>query len=150
MTYKKNDFKWGPEQQQAFEQIKWDIVRATAPWPVWAGQDVKMCSMLQPGWIALPGVSGRKHQGRLQSISSPLSLELGVQSIWGLLYSSWKRYWNLIKGLELLWKGLVLKHSYSWDSSTAPPAPQRLPVLDWVFKGRVFSTCHAAGATWNK
>lgn len=43
MTWKKNDFKWGPEQQ-AFEQIKWDIVHATAPRPVWVGQDIKMCS----------------------------------------------------------------------------------------------------------
>ena len=41
MTWKKNDFKRGPEQQQAFEQIKWEIVHAVALVPVQAGQDVK-------------------------------------------------------------------------------------------------------------
>ena len=37
----KNDFKWGPEQRQAFEHIKWKIVHAVALGPVWSGQDVK-------------------------------------------------------------------------------------------------------------
>ncbi|KAK4811104.1 hypothetical protein QYF61_016390 [Mycteria americana] len=40
VTWKKNDFKWGPEQQQAFEQIKREIVHAVALGPVQAGQDV--------------------------------------------------------------------------------------------------------------
>ncbi|KAK4806863.1 hypothetical protein QYF61_012584 [Mycteria americana] len=40
VTWKKNDFKWGPEQRQAFEQIKWEIVHAVALGPVRAGQDV--------------------------------------------------------------------------------------------------------------
>ncbi|GAB0208982.1 hypothetical protein GRJ2_003363900 [Grus japonensis] len=37
----KNDFKWGPEQRQAFEQIKQEIVHAVALGPVRAGPDVK-------------------------------------------------------------------------------------------------------------
>ncbi|GAB0203776.1 hypothetical protein GRJ2_002843200 [Grus japonensis] len=41
ITWKKNDFEWGPEQQQAFEQIKQEIVHAVALGPVRAGQDVK-------------------------------------------------------------------------------------------------------------
>ncbi|KAK4811001.1 hypothetical protein QYF61_014473 [Mycteria americana] len=41
VTRKKNDFKWGPEQRQAFEQIKQEIVHAVALGPVRAGQDVK-------------------------------------------------------------------------------------------------------------
>ncbi|KAK4810974.1 hypothetical protein QYF61_014446 [Mycteria americana] len=41
VTRKKNDFKWGPEQRQAFEQIKQEIVHAVALGPVQAGQDVK-------------------------------------------------------------------------------------------------------------
>ncbi|KFP18543.1 hypothetical protein Z169_12683, partial [Egretta garzetta] len=40
VTWKKNEFKWGLEQQ-AFEQIKQEIVHAVALRPVWAGQDVK-------------------------------------------------------------------------------------------------------------
>ncbi|KAK4819533.1 hypothetical protein QYF61_006026 [Mycteria americana] len=41
VTRKKNDFKWGPEQRQAFEQIKQEIVHAVALGPAWAGQDVE-------------------------------------------------------------------------------------------------------------
>jgi len=41
MTRKKKDFEWGPEQRQAFEQIKQEIVHAAALGPVRSGQDVK-------------------------------------------------------------------------------------------------------------
>ncbi|KAK4811243.1 hypothetical protein QYF61_022140 [Mycteria americana] len=41
VTWKKNDFQWGPEQRQAFEQIKREIVHAVALGPVRAGPDVK-------------------------------------------------------------------------------------------------------------
>ncbi|KFW67864.1 hypothetical protein AS28_02726, partial [Pygoscelis adeliae] len=41
VTQKKNNFKWDPEQQQAFEKIKEEIVHAVALGPVRAGQDVK-------------------------------------------------------------------------------------------------------------
>ncbi|GAB0205613.1 hypothetical protein GRJ2_003026900 [Grus japonensis] len=41
VTRKKNDFKWGPEQRQAFEQIKQEIVHAVALGPVRACPDVK-------------------------------------------------------------------------------------------------------------
>ncbi|PKU33639.1 hypothetical protein llap_16057 [Limosa lapponica baueri] len=41
VTRKKNDFKWSPEQRQAFEQIKQEIVHAVALGPVRARQDVK-------------------------------------------------------------------------------------------------------------
>ncbi|RMC11947.1 hypothetical protein DUI87_11077 [Hirundo rustica rustica] len=34
VTRKKNDFHWGPEQQQAFAQIKQEIAHAAAPCPV--------------------------------------------------------------------------------------------------------------------
>ncbi|NXJ72803.1 POL3 protein, partial [Rostratula benghalensis] len=39
VTRKKNDFRWGPEQPSAFEQIKWEIVHAVALGPVQTGQD---------------------------------------------------------------------------------------------------------------
>ncbi|KFV17636.1 hypothetical protein N340_13266, partial [Tauraco erythrolophus] len=38
---KKNNFEWGPEQKQAFEQIKQEIVHAVALGPVRTGQNVK-------------------------------------------------------------------------------------------------------------
>ncbi|GAB0203246.1 hypothetical protein GRJ2_002790200 [Grus japonensis] len=41
VAWKKKNFKWGPEQRQAFEQIKQEIVHAVALGPVQAGQDVK-------------------------------------------------------------------------------------------------------------
>ncbi|GAB0202585.1 hypothetical protein GRJ2_002724100 [Grus japonensis] len=41
ITRKKNDFKWGPEQQHAFEHIKQEIARAVALGPVWTGPAVQ-------------------------------------------------------------------------------------------------------------
>lgn len=41
MTWKKNDFTWGSEQQRAFQQIKQEIACAVALGPVWMVQDVK-------------------------------------------------------------------------------------------------------------
>ncbi|RMB99762.1 hypothetical protein DUI87_23764 [Hirundo rustica rustica] len=41
VTLKKNDFHWGPEQQQAFAQIKQDITHAVALGPVKTGPEVK-------------------------------------------------------------------------------------------------------------
>ena len=41
VTQKKYNFTWGPEQQQASEQIKQEIDRAMALGPVQMGQDVK-------------------------------------------------------------------------------------------------------------
>ena len=38
---KKNNFAWGPEQQQAIEQIKQEIAHAVALGPVRMEQDVK-------------------------------------------------------------------------------------------------------------
>ncbi|RMC20827.1 hypothetical protein DUI87_01680 [Hirundo rustica rustica] len=41
VTRKKNDFHWGPEQQQAFAQIKQEIAHPVALGPVRMGPDVK-------------------------------------------------------------------------------------------------------------
>ncbi|RMC11832.1 hypothetical protein DUI87_11958 [Hirundo rustica rustica] len=41
VTREKNDFHWGPEQQQAFAQIKQEIAHAVALGPVRTGTDVK-------------------------------------------------------------------------------------------------------------
>ncbi|RMC00119.1 hypothetical protein DUI87_23529 [Hirundo rustica rustica] len=41
VTLKKNDFYWGPEQQQAFAQIKQEIAHAVALGPVRTGPEVK-------------------------------------------------------------------------------------------------------------
>lgn len=49
VTWKKNYFEWGLEQQQSFEQLKQD-------------QLCKMYSRLQPGSMVSPGASGRKQE----------------------------------------------------------------------------------------
>ncbi|RMC03327.1 hypothetical protein DUI87_20523 [Hirundo rustica rustica] len=41
VIHKKNDFHWGPEQQQASAQIKQEIAHAVALGPVRTGPDVK-------------------------------------------------------------------------------------------------------------
>ncbi|RMC21150.1 hypothetical protein DUI87_02008 [Hirundo rustica rustica] len=41
VTHKKNNFHWGPEQQQAFAQIKQEIAHAVALSPVRTRPDVK-------------------------------------------------------------------------------------------------------------
>ncbi|KAK4827198.1 hypothetical protein QYF61_015226 [Mycteria americana] len=41
VTWKKNHFKWSPEQQEVYEQIKQEIVHEVGLVPVWAGQDLK-------------------------------------------------------------------------------------------------------------
>ena len=41
VTLKKYNFVWGPEQQQAFEQIKQEIARAVALRPIQTELDVK-------------------------------------------------------------------------------------------------------------
>ncbi|RMC15019.1 hypothetical protein DUI87_07198 [Hirundo rustica rustica] len=41
VTRKKNNFHWGPEQQQAFAQIKQEIAHAVALSPVRTRTDVK-------------------------------------------------------------------------------------------------------------
>ncbi|RMC21210.1 hypothetical protein DUI87_02068 [Hirundo rustica rustica] len=41
VTHKKNDFHWGPEQQQAFAQIKQEMAHAVALSPVKTRPDVK-------------------------------------------------------------------------------------------------------------
>ena len=66
VTRKKNDFKWGPEDLQAFQQIKQGMVHAVGLGPVRAEQVIKICSKPNPRRMVLPVVSGRKHQGRLE------------------------------------------------------------------------------------
>ncbi|KAJ7428043.1 hypothetical protein BTVI_01365 [Pitangus sulphuratus] len=63
VTHKKNDFQWGPEQQQAFRQIKQEIAHAVALGPVRTGPDVKYVLYTTTGdngpswslWQKVPG-----------------------------------------------------------------------------------------------
>ncbi|KAK4811029.1 hypothetical protein QYF61_015733 [Mycteria americana] len=141
MTRKKNDFKWGPEQRQAFEQIKREIVHAVALGPVRAGQDIKNVLYTAAGengptwslWQKAPGET----RGR------PLGF-------WSRGYrGSEARYTPTEKEILAAYEGVRAASEVVGTEAQLLLAP-RLPVLGWMFKGRVPSTHHATDATWSK
>ncbi|RMC19688.1 hypothetical protein DUI87_03252 [Hirundo rustica rustica] len=105
VTHKKNDFHWGPEQQQAFAQIKQEIAHAVALSPVRTGPDVK-----------------------------------------NMLYSA---AGNHEKEIWAAYEGVQAASEVIGPEAQLLLAP-RLPVLGWMFKGKVPSTHHATDAMWSK
>jgi len=73
---------------------------------------LKKCSTPQPGRMAQPGVSGRKHQGRLE-VDLWGSGAGDIKDLRPAILPLKKRFWQHMKGFELLQKCLVLKHSSS-------------------------------------
>ncbi|GAB0202801.1 hypothetical protein GRJ2_002745700 [Grus japonensis] len=141
VTRKKNDFKWGPEQRQAFEQIKQEIVHAVALGPVWAGPDVKNVLYTAAGengptwslWQKAPGET----RGR------PLGF-------WSRGYrGSEARYTPTEKEILAACEGVRAASEVIGTEAQLLLAP-RLPVLGWMFKERAPSTHHATDATWSK
>lgn len=132
LTWKRNDFKWDPEQQQGFEQIKPEIVHAVALEPVRIGQDVKS---VQPGRMDLPGVSHKKCLERLKD--KPWGSEVGdTKDPRHATPCPEKSIWQLREGINLLQKRLAPKYG----SSLAPRLPSA--GLD-VQRGSSFHTsCH--------
>ncbi|RMC18270.1 hypothetical protein DUI87_04152 [Hirundo rustica rustica] len=141
VTRKKNNFHWGPEQQQAFAQIKQEIAHAVALGPVRTGPDVKNVLYSAAGnnglswslWQKVPGETrgqplgfwSRSYRGS-EANSAPTEMEIlaayeGVQAA------------SEVIGTEAQ---LLL-------------AP-RLPVLGWMFKRKAPSTHHATDATRSK
>ena len=141
VTRKKNDFRWGPEQQQAFEQIKREIVHAVALGPVRTGPDVKNVLYTAAGengptwslWQKAPGET----RGR------PLGF-------WSRGYrGSEASYTPTEKEILAAYEGVRAASEVIGTEAQLLLAP-RLPVLGWMFKGRVSSTHHATDATWSK
>ncbi|KAK4817077.1 hypothetical protein QYF61_027908 [Mycteria americana] len=126
VTWKKNDFKWGPEQRQAFEQIKGEIVHAVALGPVRAGQDIKNVLYTAEGENGPTWSLWQKAQGRLEA-----------------------RYTPTEKEILAAYEGVPAASEVVGTEAQLLLAP-RLPVLGWVFNGRVPSTHHTADATWSK
>ncbi|KAK4828877.1 hypothetical protein QYF61_001435 [Mycteria americana] len=138
---RKNDFKWGPEQRQAFEQIKQEIVHAVALGPVRAGQDVKNVLYTTAGengptwslWQKAPGETrgrplwfwSRGYRGS-EARSPPSEKEI-------LAACEGVRAASEVVGTEAQ---LLLA--------------LRLPVLGCMFTGRVPSTRYTPDATWSK
>ncbi|GAB0209137.1 hypothetical protein GRJ2_003379400 [Grus japonensis] len=134
VTQKKNDFKWGPEQGQAFEQIKQEIVHAVALGPVRAGPDVKNVLYTAAGengptwslWQKAPGET----RGR------PLGF-------WSRGYrGSEARYTPTEKEILAAYEGVRAASEVIGTEAQLLLAP-RLPVLGWMFKERAPSTHHA-------
>ncbi|GAB0203012.1 hypothetical protein GRJ2_002766800 [Grus japonensis] len=141
VTWKKNDFKWSPEQRQAFEQIKQEIVHAVALGPVWAGPDVKNVLYTAAGengptwslWQKAPGET----RGR------PLGF-------WSRGYrGSEARYTPTEKEILAAYEGVQAASEVTGTEAQLLLA-LRLPVLGWMFKERAPSTHHATDATWSK
>ncbi|GAB0207032.1 hypothetical protein GRJ2_003168800 [Grus japonensis] len=128
ITWKKNDFKWGPEQRQAFEQIKQEIVHAVALGPVRAGPDVKNVLYTAAGengptwslWQKAPGET----RGR------PLGF-------WSRGYrGSEARYTPTEKEILAAYEGVRAASEVIGTEAQLLLAP-RLPVLGWMLKEKV-------------
>ncbi|RMC21220.1 hypothetical protein DUI87_02078 [Hirundo rustica rustica] len=96
VTRKKNDFHWGPEQQQAFAQIKQEIAHAVALGPVRTGPDVKNVlysaagnnglswSLWQKVAQATEGEGGSSQLAELKAVQ--LALDIAEREKWPKLY----------------------------------------------------------------
>ncbi|XP_056371387.1 uncharacterized protein LOC130266095 [Oenanthe melanoleuca] len=141
VTRKKNDFHWGPEQQQAFIQIKQEIAHAVALGPVRTGPDVKNVLYSAAGnhglsWSLWQKVSGET-RGR------PLGF-------WSRSYrGSEGNYTPTEKEILAAYEGVQAASEVIGTEAQLFLAP-RLPVLGWMFSGKVPSTHHATSATWSK
>ncbi|XP_062495011.1 uncharacterized protein LOC134174243 [Pezoporus occidentalis] len=141
VTRKKNDFKWGPEQQQAFEQIKRELVHAVALGPVRTGPDVKNVLYTAAGengptwslWQKAPGET----RGR------PLGF-------WSRGYKGSEASYTPTEKEILAACERVRAASEVIGTEAQLLLAPRLPVLGWMFKGRLSSTHHATDATWSK
>ncbi|MES7368172.1 ribonuclease H family protein, partial [Cutibacterium acnes] len=137
----KNEFTWGPEQQQAFEQIKQEIARAVALGPVRTGQGIKnilytAAGEKGPTWSLWQRASGET-RGR------PLGF-------WSRAYKgSEEGYTPTEKEILAAYEGLRAASEVVGTETQLLLAP-RLPVLNWMFEGKVPSAHHAADATWSK
>ncbi|GAB0207261.1 hypothetical protein GRJ2_003191700 [Grus japonensis] len=141
VTRKKNDFKWGPEQRQAFEQIKQEIVHAVALGPVWAGPDVMHVLYTAAGENGPTWSLWQKTPGETQD--RPLGF-------WSQGYrGSEARYTPTEKEILAAYEGVRAASEVIGTEAQLLLAP-RLPVLGWMFKERAPSTQHVTDAMWTK
>ncbi|RMC19562.1 hypothetical protein DUI87_03120 [Hirundo rustica rustica] len=141
VTHKKNDFHWGPEQQQAFAQIKQEIAHAVALGPVRTGPDVKNVLYSAAGSHGLSWSLWQKVPG--ETWGRPLGF-------WSRSYrGSEANYTPTEKEILAAYEGLQAASEVIGTETQLLLAP-RLPVLGWMFKGKVPSTHHATDTTWSK
>ncbi|RMB99855.1 hypothetical protein DUI87_23633 [Hirundo rustica rustica] len=141
VTRKKNDFHWGPEQQQAFSQIKQEITHAVALGPLRTGPDVKNVLYSAAGNNGLSWSLWQKVPGETRG--RPLGF-------WSRSYrGSEANYTPTEKEILAACEGVQAASEVIGTEAQLLLAP-RLPVLGWMFKGKVPSTHHATDATWSK
>ncbi|RMB93152.1 hypothetical protein DUI87_30474 [Hirundo rustica rustica] len=141
VTRKNCDFHWGPEQQQAFAQIKQEIAHAVALGPVRTGPDVKNVLYSAAGNNGLSWSLWQKGPGETQG--RPLGF-------WSRSYrASEANYTPTEKEILAAYEG-VQAASEVIGTETQLLLASRLPVLGWMFKGKVPSTHHATDVTWSK
>ncbi|XP_074788487.1 uncharacterized protein LOC141973621 [Athene noctua] len=141
ITSKKNDFEWGPEQQQSLEQIRQEIAQAVALGPDREGPEVKNVLYTAarengPTWRLWQRAPG-KTRGR------PLGF-------WSRGHrGSEADYTPTEKEIVAAYEGVRAASDVVGTETQLLLAP-RLPVLGWMFKGKASSTHHATEATWSK
>ncbi|RMB92675.1 hypothetical protein DUI87_30984 [Hirundo rustica rustica] len=141
VTRKKNDFHWGLEQQQAFAQIKQEIAHAVALGPVRTGPDVKNVLYSAAGNNGLSWSLWQKVPGETRG--RPLGF-------WSRSYrGSEANYTPTEKEILAAYEALQAASEVIGTETQLLLAP-RLPVLGWMFKGKVPSTHHATDTTWSK
>ncbi|KAJ7425338.1 hypothetical protein BTVI_03202 [Pitangus sulphuratus] len=141
VTRKKNDFQWGPKQQQAFEQIKQEIAHTVALGPVRTGPDMKnvLYSAVRdngPSWSLWQKVPGATRDR---------SLGFWSRSCRG----SEANYTPTEKDILVAYEGVQTVSEAIGTEEQLLLAP-RLPVLSWMFKEKMPSTHHTTDATWSK
>nr|XP_054506942.1 serine/threonine-protein kinase PAK 3-like [Agelaius phoeniceus] len=96
VTRKKNDFPWGPEQQQAFAQIKQKITHAVALGPVRTGPEVQnvLCSVAGNNGLQAAGVCSAAKM--IQHVAA------AVCTLYSVAYSGAQKQHQNLLGLPLL------------------------------------------------
>ncbi|RMC19785.1 hypothetical protein DUI87_03349 [Hirundo rustica rustica] len=135
---KKNSFHCGPEQQQAFAQIKQDIAHAVALGPVKTGPEVKNVLYFAARNNGLSWSLWQKVPGETQG--RPLRF-------WSRSYrGSEANYPPTEKKILAAYEGVQAASEVIGTEAQLLLAP-RLPVLGWMFKGMVPSTHHPTDTT---
>ncbi|RMB99715.1 hypothetical protein DUI87_23717 [Hirundo rustica rustica] len=121
VTRKKNDFHWGPEQQQAFAQIKQEITHAVALGPVRMAPEVAQAT------------EGEGESSQLAEFKAgQLALDIAEREKWSKLYL----YTDLWMVANALWGWLERWKKASWQHSGKPvwAADEWKDIASWVEK----------------
>ncbi|KAF4798807.1 hypothetical protein TURU_060659 [Turdus rufiventris] len=138
---KKNNFHWRAEHQQAFAQIKQEITHAVALGPVRTRPEVKNVLYSAAGNHGLSWSLRQKVPGETQG--RPLGF-------WSRRYrGSEDNYTPTEKEILAAYEGVQAASEVIVTEAQLLLAP-RLPVLGWMFKGKVPSPHHATDTTWSK